>query len=72
VVKDRAAPFSRKHRRTYLTVTGMMILIGLVNLLIGLWLYARSPKDAPRKEQPRYLGGPALDAGVYDAGPPRQ
>jgi len=39
VAKDRAAPFSRKHRRTWLTVTGGMIVIGAVNVAIGMCLY---------------------------------
>lgn len=43
MAKDRAAPFSKKHRRYWLPVTGGMILIGLVNVGIGLCSY-----DAPR------------------------
>ncbi|HUJ60576.1 MAG TPA: hypothetical protein VLX92_18875 [Kofleriaceae bacterium] len=39
MAKDRARPFSRKHRRYWLPVTGGMILIGLVNVAIGLWSY---------------------------------
>ena len=40
--KDRAAPFSRKHRRYWLTVTGGMLLIGAINVVIGYMSY-----DAP-------------------------
>jgi len=47
VAKDRAAPFSRKHRRTWIPVTGGMILIGVVNVALGLWLYSRRPSSAP-------------------------
>ena len=37
--KDRAAPFSKKHRRYWIPVTGGMVVIGLVNILIGLHSY---------------------------------
>jgi len=39
VPKDRAAPFSRKHRRYWFTVTGGMIFIGLINVAIGMCSY---------------------------------
>ena len=45
--KDRAAPFSRKHRRYWLPVTGGMILIGVINVTIGLCSY----KDAPEPQR---------------------
>ncbi|HEY3801565.1 MAG TPA: hypothetical protein VGL61_03125 [Kofleriaceae bacterium] len=45
--KDRAAPFSRKHRRYWIPVTGGMILIGLVNLGLGLASY-HAPKEPTR------------------------
>ncbi len=48
MTKDRARPFSKKHRRYWIPVTGGMILIGLINLAIGFYLYAGAPKDAPR------------------------
>jgi hypothetical protein len=35
VAKDRAAPFSRKHRKYWLTITGGMILIGTLDLILG-------------------------------------
>ena len=44
VSKDRARPFSRKHRRYWLPVTGGMILIGFVNVVIGYCTY-RAPSD---------------------------
>ena len=37
--KDRAAPFSRKHRRYWLPVTGGMLLIGAINVALGLCSY---------------------------------
>ena len=49
-----------------------MILIGILNVGVGIYLYKTGPKDVPRKqpERARYLYGPALDAGVPDAAPP--
>ena len=69
VAKDRAAPFSKKHRRTWIPITGGMIILGAINVAVGVYLYSSGPKDAPRREpvQPRYRGGTALDAGVPDA-----
>jgi hypothetical protein len=65
VSKDRAAPFSRKHRRYWIPVTGGMILIGLVNLGIGFWSY-----EAPStKTEKMELELPTIyrDAGASDA-----
>jgi hypothetical protein len=39
VSKDRAAPFSRKHRRYWIPVTGGMLVIGLINVVIGFCSY---------------------------------
>jgi hypothetical protein len=39
VSKDRAAPFSKKHRRYWIPVTGGMLLIGVVNVSIGMCSY---------------------------------
>ena len=64
-MKARAAPFSRKHRRVWLPITGGMILIGIINLSIGLYLYSSGPKDAPRHPPPN----PFIDAGVSDTSP---
>lgn len=50
--KDRAAPFSRKHRRYWIPVVIGMALIGVINLAIGFYLYATGPKDAPRPPTP--------------------
>ena len=41
--KDRAAPFSRKHRRYWLPVTGGMLLIGAINIGLGLCSYEKAP-----------------------------
>jgi len=44
VSKDRARPFSRKHRKYWLPVTGGMVLIGIINVIIGYCSYTR-PSD---------------------------
>jgi hypothetical protein len=44
VSKDRAAPFSRKHRRYWLPVTGGMLLIGGINIALGVCTYRDSPQ----------------------------
>jgi hypothetical protein len=44
VPKDRARPFSRKHRKYWIPVTGGMILIGLANVVLGYCSYTR-PSD---------------------------
>jgi hypothetical protein len=40
-VKDRARPFSKKHRKYFLPVTGGMILIGVINVAIGYWMWPK-------------------------------
>ena len=47
MAKDRAAPFSKKHRRYWLPVTGGMILIGIVNVSIGMCTYTRTGDPEP-------------------------
>ena len=42
--KDRARPFSRKHRRTWIPVTGGMILIRVINVVLGYCSYT-GPSD---------------------------
>ena len=42
--KDRAAPFSRKHRRYWIPVTGGMILIGVINVALGMCSYHEAPR----------------------------
>jgi hypothetical protein len=44
VSKDRAAPFSRKHRRYWITVTGGMLLIGAINVALGVCSYREAPQ----------------------------
>ena len=57
--KDRAAPFSKKHRRYWIPVTGGMIAIGLVNVLLGLQSY-KPPVEPARMNVLR-------DASIDDA-----
>jgi hypothetical protein len=57
VAKDRAAPFSRKHAKYWFTVTGGMILIGLLNVGLGWWLY-EPPGDPPERLIPTQAPGP--------------
>ena len=54
MAKDRARPFSRKHRKYWLTVTGGMLLIGALDLLLG-WMFwpHRGDEDGP-PQQIRY------------------
>ncbi|HEY0192800.1 MAG TPA: hypothetical protein VGC42_16890 [Kofleriaceae bacterium] len=58
MAKDRARPFSRKHRRYWIPVTGGMILIGVVNVALGYCSY-RAPSDIHERIIPdvRYARG---------------
>ena len=46
--KDRARPFSRKHRKYWIPVTGGMLLIGVINVGIGFCVY-ESPPPPPER-----------------------
>jgi len=39
--KDRAAPFSKKHRRYWIPVLGGMVLIAGINVVVGFWVYQK-------------------------------
>ena len=67
MVKDRAGPFSRKHRRYWLTVTGGMIFIMAVNVGLGLWMYDTTPRKLPHIEQPPSIVDAGVDALPGDA-----
>ena len=64
-MKDRAAPFSRKHKRYWLTVTGGMIIIMTINLGLGWWVMRGDHDQTP---PPQYQPIPPVvlpvDAGV--------
>jgi hypothetical protein len=63
VAKDRAKPFSRKHRRYWIPVTGGMIVIGVVNVAIGLCSYQESgPPERIELVIPQRDAAVALDA----------
>jgi hypothetical protein len=70
-VKDRASPFSRKHRRYWLTTAGGMVLIMSLNLGLGFGLM-RCKTDPPPKPDYRPIPPVVLppDAGVDAAGEP--
>lgn len=48
MAKDRARPFSRKHRKYWLPVTGGMIVIGAINVGLGYCTYSPTP-DPPQQ-----------------------
>ena len=48
MAKDRARPFSKKHRLYWLTVTGGMLLIGAINVGIGMCVYDKGPEHVQR------------------------
>ena len=68
--KDRAAPFSRKHRRYWIPVLGGMILIGFINLVIGLISYANQPTPPPPEKIELHLPPPASYIPVDASVPP--
>ena len=48
MAKDRARPFSRKHRKYWIPVTGGMLLIGAINVGIGVCAYDKGPDTVER------------------------
>lgn len=44
MAKDRARPFSRKHRKYWIPVTGGMILIGIINVALGWCSFSDAPE----------------------------
>ena len=48
MAKDRAAPFSRKHKRYWIPIAGGMLLICILNLAVGMYLWNTRPKSYPR------------------------
>jgi hypothetical protein len=46
MAKDRAAPFSKKHRRYWIPVLGGMIVIGTINVAIGFCAWPGGDVDS--------------------------
>lgn len=67
--KDRAAPFSRKHRRYWLPVTGGMLLIGAINVSLGYCAYDGPPPPTEKIELVLPPSPYDVDAGIPDAAP---
>jgi hypothetical protein len=74
VSKDRAAPFSRKHRRYWLPVTGGMLLIGAINITLGYCSYDGPPppteKIVPVLPPSQYATDAGVDAPATAPAPP--
>ena len=69
-MKDRSRPFSKKHRRYWLTVTGGMIAIMAINVGLGWWVFKSNTDRTPAAQyQPIPPSIFPVDAGV-DAAPP--
>ena len=78
VSKDRARPFSKKHRRYWIPILGGMIVIGGINLGLGFCAY---PGDKALYRTPEPIvpvlpnlhpdgGGPMPDAAPADVPAP--
>lgn len=61
--KDRARPFSRKHRRYWIPVTGGMLLIGAINVAIGFCSY-HPPSDVHERIMVNVPGPAAAPAPI--------
>ncbi|TMQ10174.1 MAG: hypothetical protein E6J90_27655 [Deltaproteobacteria bacterium] len=73
MAKDRARPFSRKHRRYWIPVTGGMILIGVINVILGYCSYTE-PSDRHERivpDVPGVPGGSAIAAARPSTAAPR-
>lgn len=49
--KDRARPFSKKHRKYWIPITGGMLLIGVINVVVGVCTYD-PPSDVHQQIHP--------------------
>jgi hypothetical protein len=78
VSKDRARPFSRKHRKYWIPVTGGMIVIGAINVGLGYCTYTPTPPppeqirldegEDPAHKMAREAAKRALDKRAAEAG----
>ena len=66
--KDRAAPFSKKHRRYWVPVLGGMIAIGVINVIVGFWVYEKPSEHHERIKLNLIQRDAAVDA-VYTLAP---
>ena len=66
MAKDRAKPFSRKHRKYWIPVTGGMILIGIINVAIGYCTYT-PVGDPPERIVPSLPPDTASDGTISGA-----
>lgn len=66
MAKDRARPFSRKHRKYWVTVTGGMLAICALNVGVGLCAY--EPAREPERIQPVLPEPPKPPAGTIGLG----
>ena len=66
MAKDRARPFSRKHRKYWITVTGGMLMIGLLNVAVGMCAYkpATTPERIIPVLPPPGTPGPSTDGTI--------
>ncbi|MEZ4360169.1 MAG: hypothetical protein R3B48_08310 [Kofleriaceae bacterium] len=76
MAKDRSTPFSRKHRRYWLPVTGGMVLIGAINVSLGYCTWPDTPLDrTPERIIPQIpvsqFERPADGGVAHDAPPPQ-
>ena len=71
MIKDRARPYSRKHLKYWLPVMGGMLLIGGINVGLGVCTYHGEP-EPPREKiipvVPAFID--AAPAPRFDAAPP--
>jgi hypothetical protein len=76
VAKDRARPFSRKHKKYWIPVTGGMIVIGAINVGLGYCTYDPpappptriqvTPDEDPAAKMARDAAKRALDKRAHD------